>query len=126
MTQEEYKKLVGLVQTLTNQVKKIAEDYSNLKDIFYRTHFIDKDVFSNPVFFRNKINLGDGGTVYTGTVTGTKIGSSSLDKIGFYGATPVIQATAVGAPSGGATVDTQARAAIVSILAVLHNTGLTS
>lgn len=39
--------------------------------------------------------------------------------IGFFSATPVAQKAAIAAPSGGTTVDTQARAAIVSILNAL-------
>jgi hypothetical protein len=39
--------------------------------------------------------------------------------LGFYGATPVTQPVAIPDPAGGATVDSQARAAIVAILDVL-------
>jgi len=41
---------------------------------------------------------------------------AALEFLGLYGATPVAQPVAITAPSGGAVVDTQARAAIVSIL----------
>jgi hypothetical protein len=43
-------------------------------------------------------------------------GGASAALIGLYGATPVVQPSAITAPTGGATVDTEARAAIVSIL----------
>lgn len=49
--------------------------------------------------------------------------------LGFYGATPKAQAANIPDPAGGATVDTQARAAIVAILDVLEATagvGLTA
>lgn len=49
--------------------------------------------------------------------------------LGFYGATPKAQAANIPDPAGGATVDAEARAAIVAILDVLEATlgvGLTA
>jgi len=40
------------------------------------------------------IVLGDGVTVAAGTTTGTKIGTSSSQKLGFFGVTPVVQPSA--------------------------------
>lgn len=46
-------------------------------------------------------------------------GDGTGRQIGFFGATPISQPAAIGAPSGGTTVDTQARAAIVSLINLL-------
>lgn len=50
-------------------------------------------------------------------------GSGAAPKLGFFGVTPSAQLAHVAAPAGGATVDTQARAAINSILATLETFG---
>lgn len=47
-------------------------------------------------------------------------------KVGFFGAEPVKKQSAITSPSGGGTVDTQARTAIDSIRTVLTTLGLTS
>lgn len=52
------------------------------------------------------------------------IGSNASDLIGFHGATPVAQAAHIADPSGGATVDSEARTAINAILVALENKGL--
>jgi len=46
--------------------------------------------------------------------------------IGFFGTTPTTQQSSIADPSGGATIDSQARTAINSILDVLDNFGLTA
>lgn len=46
--------------------------------------------------------------------------------VGFYAATPVVQASHISDPSGGGTQDSEARTAINSILVVLENLGLTA
>jgi len=43
------------------------------------------------------------------TVVGTKVGTSALEKMGFYGVTPIIQGDFVDGPTGGATVDQPCR-----------------
>lgn len=113
---------------MTPEEKKLLEDTKTkldlFLDIYYRTNMIDKTVFPNPVYFNNNIFLKDGLTLGTGGTTGLKIGSSSTDKIGFYGVNPVDQPATVSDPSGGVTVDSQSRTAIVSIIDRLQELGL--
>lgn len=59
-----------------------------------------------------------------GNDDGTVLGQSASDLIGFHGATPSDQAAFIADPTGGATTDAEARAAIVSILDVLIEKGL--
>lgn len=45
---------------------------------------------------------------------------------GFFGATPVDQATAITSPSGGTTVDTECRAAMGRVITILQDLGFTA
>ena len=65
----------------------------------------------------------DGLNIQVGTNLGTTIGTTVLQKIGFYGKSAV-QAASISSPSGGATFDSQSRAAINSIITALHNMGI--
>ncbi len=76
------------------------QQLKDLLDKFYRIHQIDKDVFQHPVFLR-------GGVAF------------------FDAPTPVGKQPAIADPSGGATVDAQARASIVLILALFRALNLT-
>jgi hypothetical protein len=58
------------------------------------------------------------------TTTGTKFGTATGQKIGFFNAAPVIQRTNVANPTGGATIDAEARTAIDDILSRLETLGL--
>jgi len=62
--------------------------------------------------------------IITDTTTGTKIGTATTQKIGFWNATPVVQQAHIADPTGGGTVDAEARTAINSILAQLATVGL--
>lgn len=113
--------------------KKLLEDTAakvdKLVDLYYRINRIDRHVFRNPVYFEGKIYFDvisflEDTTVATGT-TGLTLGETG-DKIGFLGHAPVAQQSAITAPTGGATVDTEARTAINSIRTVMTNFGLTS
>jgi hypothetical protein len=68
----------------------------------------------------------DGRNIQLGRTTGTVIGTATDQKLGFFGKAPVAQQSAISTPGGGATVDTQARSAITSLIAVLHNFGFTA
>lgn len=47
-------------------------------------------------------------------------------KIGLFSATPTTQASKISDPSGGATVDTEARTAIASVIDAIENLGVSS
>lgn len=56
------------------------------------------------------LHLADAGNIQVGTTTGTKIGTATTQKIGFFNATPVVQPTAVANATDAATVITQLNA----------------
>jgi hypothetical protein len=60
----------------------------------------------------------------TGTLRGIKIGSATSSLLGFYGVTPVDQPDTVTDPTGGGTVDAEARTAINTIIDRLQELGL--
>ncbi len=91
---------------LQNQVQDLTKKLELLTDVFYTQHFIDKEVFMNKVYFQN--------TVYLPT------------KIAFFGSqTPISKQAAITPPSGGATIDSEARTAINTIITRLQSLGLT-
>ena len=59
-----------------------------------------------------------------GTLRGIKIGSATSSLLGFYGATPVDRPATVADPTGGGTVDAEARTAINDIIDRLQELGL--
>lgn len=113
---------------MTPEEKKLLQDTAQkldkLIDIFYRIHFIDKEVFPNDVYMNGKLIIKDS-SISLGSNTGGSIGITG-EKVGFLGATPLVRQSAISAPSGGATVDSQSRAAINSLIAVLKNFGFTA
>ena len=56
--------------------------------------------------------------------TGTKFGTATTQKLGFYNATPIVRGAAVTDPTGGATIDAESRTAIIAINDRLQATGL--
>ena len=80
-----------------------------------------------------RLSLGWSGNVCTietqagsggGTLRGLKIGSAATSLIGFFGATPVDQPATVADPTGGGTIDAEARTAIQTIIDRLQELGL--
>lgn len=55
------------------------------------------------VFDSGNVQMFDGANILLGTTTGTKIGTLATQKIGLWGATPVVRPTGWGAPTGTAT-----------------------
>jgi hypothetical protein len=73
-----------------------------------------------PLVFENDVHI----VLRTGN--GSKIGTGTTQKLAFWNATPVAQPAHIADPSGGATVDTEARTAINAILAWQATLGLTA
>jgi len=81
--------------------------------------------------FQKHIQMFDGRNIQFGRTTGTKIGTDTDQKVAFHGATPVIQAGAISAPSSPSASYDQSEAqsavnAINSIRTVLSDKGLTA
>jgi hypothetical protein len=96
---------------MTPEELKLLQDTAQKLDAFIsaynRINFIDKSVFNNKVYCRNDIFLPT--------------------KVAFFGSnTPIAKQSAITAPSGGLTVDSQARTAIGTIITTLQALGLTS
>lgn len=72
------------------------------------------------------IEMSDAKDIKVQTTTGTKIGTATAQKIGFWNTTPVAQQAHISDPTGGGTVDAEARTAINSINALLATLGLTA
>ncbi len=59
-----------------------------------------------------------------GTLRGLKIGAAATSLLGFYGVTPVDQPATITDPTGGGTIDAEARTAINTIIDRLQELGL--
>lgn len=76
--------------------------------------------------FDRDIQILNGKDITVGRGTGTKIGTGTDQKLGFYGKLPIIQTSAIAAPTGGVTQDAEARNAINFIRQALTALGLTA
>ena len=59
-----------------------------------------------------------------GTTDGTQIGTAASQKLALWGATPVVQPATVADPTGGGTIDAEARTAIIAIIDRLQEAGV--
>lgn len=66
--------------------------------------------------FQNVFTLDEGININTGTTTGSKLGNSSTQKVGFWGATPIVKPTVTGSKGGNA--------ALTDLLSKLASMGL--
>lgn len=79
--------------------------------------------------FQKHLQLLDGRNIILGKGTGTKFGTETTQKIGFFNKTPIVQPSAISAPSGGSVadaIDSSARSKINDIRTALTNLGLTA
>jgi len=81
-------------------------------------------VSNDRFMFKKNIEIAEGMNIKTGTSVGSFFGSTATDKIGFYGVTPIVQQATLSDPSGGVTIDSQARSTIGNILTSLKNIGI--
>ncbi len=70
------------------------------------------------------LTLADGLNIELDIVTGTQIGTGATQKLGFYGATPIVRGALVADAAGGGTVDAEARTAVNTVLARLRALGV--
>ncbi len=87
---------------------------------------LDAYELSDRFIFLKTVQMGDGRNIQLGKTTGTKIGTAADQKLGFYGATPIVRQGAISTPSGGTTVDASSRTAITLVINALRNVGLIS
>ncbi|MGL4999512.1 MAG: hypothetical protein ACRC5T_11135 [Cetobacterium sp.] len=70
------------------------------------------------------MHLKEAGNFRFGTTTGTKIGTATNQKIGFWNSIPVIQPAAVANATGGVVIDSEARTQLNLLLAKLRTIGI--
>ena len=97
------------------QFKALEKRIIDLEYKFNKDNFIGEKIFDKKITFLSDVDM-KGVRVLNGRTLGTYLG--------FYGVDPVVQQDAITAPSGGETTDSQARAAISSVLTVLRDYGL--
>lgn len=84
---------------MQEEIDNLKKEVAELKSIIYKDNFSSSQIFRKDVTF--------------------------IGKVGFYNKTPIAQQGAITSPSGGATIDGQARTAIDAIRTALTNLGLT-
>lgn len=102
---------------MNEEILKRIEDLEFKVDLFVK---------QDRYLLQRNLEFFNGKNVKLGLRTGTKIGTATNQKLGFFNKTPIIQVSAISAPSGGATIDSEARTAINSIRTALTNLGLTA
>ncbi len=74
------------MEELQQQVNRLEKELADLKEIYSKTNFIDKNVFENPVYFKNVVSFlykkTYQRTITTTTATTTNIFSSTLGVLG--------------------------------------------
>ena len=82
-----------------------------------------KIIFDTSVLFVDKTsNLNLRSDVVLDYHTGTKIATAPAQKLGFWGKAPVVQRSAISAPTAGDLTSTQAK--LNEVLAALRDTGI--
>ena len=117
--------LQNQVATLQQENGALTARLTNLEGIIGALVFSDRYIIGKTMQFQ------DGRNIQLAKGTGTKIGLSATEKLGFYGKTPIVQVGAITSPtSQGATYDQSTantlKTAIDAIRTALINLGLTA
>src|SRR5437868_4854973 len=81
---------------------------------------------SDRYVFDKKIQLLDARHIQLGKTTGTKIGTETTQKLGFFGKTPVTQQALSPVAAGAIASDGVARSGVNAIITALQNIGISS
>lgn len=81
-------------------------------------------VKNKKLVFPYPIQILDGNDIILASEHGTRIGTATEQKLGFYGVVPVAQQTAPSEPTGGAVVDVQCRSIMNAVIAELITIGI--
>lgn len=97
---------------MEERIAQLEKEVSELRALYYKDNFSDKEYFRKRVEFEREVRFGAG-------------------QVGFFSHTPVSQQSAITTPSGGGSgdtdaIDTSARTAIGQIKTALQNLGLTA
>src|ERR1051326_7364122 len=88
------------------------------------TERISSLIKSDRLTIEKLMQVMDGRNIQLGRTTGTKIGTATDQLLAFWGGTPVDRPATVNDPAGGVTIDTEARAAISSLIDRLQEINL--
>ena len=112
MTPQELK----LLQDTSKQVKELSSKLDSFLNIYYRTNFPDKIIFEKDVeinsnfSFNFDVTIADTKNIVLGTTTGTKIGTSTSQKLAFFNKTPITQQASIASPTAPSAAYAQAEA----------------
>lgn len=95
---------------LKNEVAELKKLLQEVRGDFYKDNYQSKQIFSKDIEFT-------GESSFVSLAPTTSFG---------LGVAPAVRQSSIAAPSGGATVDTESRSAINSILSVLDTFGFTN
>lgn len=97
------------------QIRILEEKVQRLEALIMSLNGVDKFVF------QRDLQLLDGRNIQLAKGTGTKIGTEATQKLGLYGVTPVVQASAISTPVIGTVSGSGDDATINSALSSLKS-----
>lgn len=108
-----------------NKVELLEKKVKELENIIAMLNQTDRYTFQKDIdlFTERVIRIGNGGAIKQGSTAGFQINTDTSGKIAWNGYTPIVRPQ-MEAPSGGTTVDTEARAWIADVHNGLSNYGL--
>ena len=103
--------------TTEEQILQLKLELEELKSLSY------KDNFSALQVIKKQQQLADGVNLELGSSDGTKIGTATTQKLGFFNKTPIVQVSAISSPNAEVN---SLKTAVDLIITALKNLGLTA